>query len=262
MSGATQKTEYNEAFAAFYDDYCTAWTVALAPDLVECLGDAPDRSVLELCCGTGLSASVFGAAGWRVVGVDGSPGMLALAHQRLGALIEAGRSSLVLADARDFALAERVGACVCLDGALNHLESIEDLKRCFGRVAIALRPGGRFVFDVFEPAHFRHWNRVTLIDEPGAIVAKRGAWDETAGAGMLRISGALGEGPECMRVEQTLRSRCFPAARVTSALEAAGFSEAPLELDARHVGCRSGACDATAGPCRTFYSVVKRERIF
>ena len=42
------------------------------------------RSVLDLCCGTGLLAGELIERGYRVVGVDASEAMLALARERLG----------------------------------------------------------------------------------------------------------------------------------------------------------------------------------
>ena len=42
------------------------------------------HAVLDLCCGTGLLAGELIARGYRVVGVDASEAMLALARERLG----------------------------------------------------------------------------------------------------------------------------------------------------------------------------------
>ena len=42
------------------------------------------RSVLDLCCGTGLLAGELIARGYRVAGVDAADAMLALARKRLG----------------------------------------------------------------------------------------------------------------------------------------------------------------------------------
>ena len=52
------------------------------------------RSVLDLCCGTGLLAGELTARGYRVVGVDASDEMLALARERLGPDVELSRMTL------------------------------------------------------------------------------------------------------------------------------------------------------------------------
>ena len=52
------------------------------------------RTVLDLCCGTGLLAGELIARGYRVVGVDASDAMLALARERLGPEVVLSRTTL------------------------------------------------------------------------------------------------------------------------------------------------------------------------
>jgi hypothetical protein len=77
---------------------------------------------------------------------------------------------------------------------LNHLKSTSDLAHCFASVRAALVDGGQFLFDLLEPSHFRGWNYISVLEEPDAIVIRRGFWDDNAGQGTLRITGALEEG--------------------------------------------------------------------
>ena len=58
--------------------------------------DDPDgvRSVLDVCCGTGLMAERLRALGYRVVGVDGSATMVARARERLGPDVALAAASL------------------------------------------------------------------------------------------------------------------------------------------------------------------------
>ena len=58
------------------------------------------RSVLDLCCGTGLLAGELIARGYRVVGVDASDAMLALARERLGREVALSRMTLPDLDGR------------------------------------------------------------------------------------------------------------------------------------------------------------------
>lgn len=252
-------TLYTPGFAAFYDRYFTGWVKDYSPRLVEYLEETrgAERTVLDLCCGTGITAAAFAEAGWRVVGVDRSPGMLGIARERLAGRLTGGQVELVEDDATRFALPAPVSTCVCLDGALNHLESTDQLRQCFERVHAALADGGQFVFDLFEVSHFMHWNSVSMTDQPDAIVVKRGVWDETVDCGLLRVSGAFGEGATRLRMDQTLRSVAFTAEEVAAALEAAGFTPAGHGIEDIHQFCRSGVCARAGKRCRTMYRGVK-----
>jgi SAM-dependent methyltransferase len=253
-------TYYTSAFAAFYERYLTGWIQHFAPRLVGYMNhtQTAERSILDLCCGTGESASIFCKAHWRVTGLDLSSGMLGVAREKLRAMEEAGQVSLFQANATDFVLPSKVGACIALDGALNHLDSYDDLVRCFSSVNAALLDGGQFVFDLFEPAHFRHWHRITLFDEADAVVAKRGVWDENSGRGMLRYSGVFGTDNACSRLEQTLQSVAFTSDEVNEALAATGFTRVECDLESNSTGMRPDALNPESSP-RTIYRAIKMQ---
>ena len=67
-----------------------------APFLHELWRTDPDgvRTVLDVCCGTGLIAGELIARGYRVVGVDAADAMLAQARERLGPDVELSRVTL------------------------------------------------------------------------------------------------------------------------------------------------------------------------
>ncbi len=104
------------------------------------------RAVLDLCCGTGLLAAELIARGYRVVGVDASDAMLALARDRLGAEVVLSRTTLpeLTVDAGFDA------AVSTLDG-LNYL-TLDDLRLTMDAVAGCLRSGGWLVFDLHTDA--------------------------------------------------------------------------------------------------------------
>ncbi|MFI0151251.1 class I SAM-dependent DNA methyltransferase [Streptomyces lydicus] len=252
-------TYYTREFSVFFESFYTGWVRHYSPRLATFLREsAPDtRSVLDLCCGTGVTAEVLCDEGWRVTGVDRSPGMLDVARRKLAGLMDTGHLRLSEQDARDFSLPEPVDAAVCLDGALNHLDAPGDLERCFHRVGAALADGGQFLFDVFETSHFRHWNNLTLLDEDAAVIAKRGVWDADSGTGMLRVSGVVEDDGRPYRVNQTLRSRYYGPDEITTALKSAGLTPADHDIEASYVKCESGSCSRTPAPCRTIYRAVK-----
>jgi SAM-dependent methyltransferase len=249
-------TFYGHGFAEFYDRYGTGWTRNFAPVLAGWLGDrhAPgDRVVLDLACGTGVSAQILLRAGWDVIGLDVSPGMLANAAHRLAEQVDEGRAVLRQADMTTFDLGRQVPACVALEGALNHLLSEEALAQCFARVAAALPARGTFVFDLYEPHHFRGWHHIGVIDEPDAVIVKRGVWDDERAVGMLRISGLFDDGTGPIRVDQTVTSLAYRAGTVNELLSAAGFDVEAFTAPVPVCACgRSGT-----GSCRTVYAATR-----
>jgi SAM-dependent methyltransferase len=100
------------------------------------LADLKPGVVLDAACGTGRHSEWLAARGHRVIGVDGSPEMLARARRKVpGADFRAGPlERLPLPDAS-------VDAVVCAL-ALTH---VRDLRPVFAEFARVLRPGGDLV---------------------------------------------------------------------------------------------------------------------
>ena len=104
------------------------------------------RSVLDLCCGTGLLAGELIARGYAVVGVDASEAMLALARKRLGP--EAGLRRMTLPD---LTVEGVFDAAVCTFDGFNYLTP-DELGLTMAAVAHRLRPAGWLVFDLHTDA--------------------------------------------------------------------------------------------------------------
>ena len=104
-------------------------------------------TLLDLACGTG-SLTVPLADAYRVSGLDISPGMLAVARQKLP-----GRARLYLADMTSFRLNARFDVIVCAYQGLNHLLNLAAWKGSFDCVREHLNPGGLFVFDITTVSH-------------------------------------------------------------------------------------------------------------
>jgi SAM-dependent methyltransferase len=116
-----------------------------------------DRSrrsaILELGCGSGRTLVPLARDGWRVVGVDTAPAMLARCRQRLaraGAAVAA-RAELHEGDFRTLALGRRFPLVICPFNAFMHLYTRPDIERFLAVVHKHLAPGGLFAFDVLNP---------------------------------------------------------------------------------------------------------------
>ncbi|MGH2921915.1 MAG: class I SAM-dependent methyltransferase [Gaiellaceae bacterium] len=142
-------SEY-DAFAEIYDEWADHMTedVQFYVDLAR----EADGRVVELAVGNGRVAIPLALeTGKRVIGIDSSPAMLAVADARAG---EAGvELELREQDMRDFALEEPAALVYCPFRALLHLSNWADRRRVFERVTAALRPGGRFAWNAFVFDH-------------------------------------------------------------------------------------------------------------
>ncbi len=106
-------------------------------------------TLLEVACGTGgIIASLAGR--YQVAGLDISPGMLAVAREKLPPGIP-----LHLADMSSFELNAKFDAVVCVYHGINHLLSFADWKGFFGCAYRHLNEGGVLAFDIMTVADLR-----------------------------------------------------------------------------------------------------------
>ncbi len=106
--------------------------------------------VLELACGTGRLAIPIAQSGVEIVGLDQSPSMLA--HLRTKAKEAGVEIPLVEADCRAFDLGRKFALIFIGFNSMQHLHDLASLAALFANVRRHLAPGGKFVFDVFNPS--------------------------------------------------------------------------------------------------------------
>jgi SAM-dependent methyltransferase len=114
-------------------------------------GAGPD--VLELGCGTRRLMVRLAEAGFRVTGLDRSPGMLAQAAAKLSRLDPAVKTAtrLVQGDISTFALGMTFDTILLPARVFGFLLTIDDQRACLARVLDHLRPGGLIAIDMFDP---------------------------------------------------------------------------------------------------------------
>lgn len=121
-----------------------------AVDFYRAAAERQGGSVLELGCGTGHKLIPIAADGHPAVGLDLSEEMLERARRRAaehGVAVE-----WLQGDMRDFELGRTFDSVFIAANSLLHLHAAEDLVSCFRSVRRHLAPGGRLVFDVFNPS--------------------------------------------------------------------------------------------------------------
>ena len=115
--------------------------------LVDALELDPGERVLDVGCGPGRHALALARRGIDVVGVDLSDDFITLARDAAAA--EGLPAHFEVGDVRELAYAE-FDAAVCLCQGGFGLLGGRDEPRAFGRIAAALRPGGRLALTAFS----------------------------------------------------------------------------------------------------------------
>ena len=178
-----------DRIAGFYDPWSRSVTEDVGFYVDQAL--ASGGPVVELAVGTGRIAVPVAQAGISVIGVDSSPGMLAVARDAGAAAGVADRLDLRVGDLREPPVQERVPLVICPFRSLLHMETENEKLRALVAARSLLEPEGRYVFDVFAPSrddidetHDRWLER-----EPG--IFERAVWDE--GSRTLSLSVRSGD---------------------------------------------------------------------
>jgi ubiquinone/menaquinone biosynthesis C-methylase UbiE len=130
-------------------------------------GLAPGTAVVDVGCGTGTLAITLAAGGAEVIGVDGDPEVLALAHAKPAAETVQWRKGLATALPLPGASADRV----VMSLLLHHLDPAGK-RTALAEAVRVLRPGGRL--------HVADWGR------PGDPLMR------AAARALTRVDGAEG----------------------------------------------------------------------
>ena len=130
-----------------------AWETRItreAPFLLSLLARAPERSVIDLGCGTGEHVAFFAGADVRAVGLDRSEAMIVAAKDHE----EAGKGRFVLGDAMEARVAlgdePSFGLGLCLGNMLPHVAADADLARFLASLHDVLLPGGLLLMQILN----------------------------------------------------------------------------------------------------------------
>ena len=137
-----------------YDDFAAEYAAANEsglfnayydrPEILRLAGDVAGLRVLDAGCGSGPLSQALGERGAVVSGFDGSPAMLDLARQRLGA-----DADLQVADlAAPLPYADDSFDVVVAALVLHY---VKDWSSTLGELRRVLKPGGRLIVSIIHP---------------------------------------------------------------------------------------------------------------
>jgi len=182
--------------------------------------------VLDLGCGSGLLSEAIAASGARVLGIDASPAMLAIARRRCAA--HGRRARFRAARFLDLRLPPVHRLAVACHDVLNHVPRAQLLTATFAALRGTLGPGGMLVFDsVTEATYETLWTDNThRLQGPHGDLWMECDWDAAARRATVHMVGYLRRADgRFSRHETTLHEYAWSDDDFTAALRRAGFAE-------------------------------------
>lgn len=218
-------TGYGPVLSAVHDAGFGFLAEAAADELLSLLDGSGHRSglVVDLGCGSGILAERLTAAGYGVLGVDLSPGMLEIARRRApSARFVAG--SFVDVEIPDCVAVAAIGEV--LGYAIDPRAGVAALGPLFTRIATALTPGGVFLFDVAGPGRAGPAPAHRWSEGDGWVCCAAATEDD--GVLERRIVAFTRTATGWERTDETHRLHLLAPGDVMAALGAAGLAARPL----------------------------------
>jgi SAM-dependent methyltransferase len=220
---------YGEDLARVHDEGFGHVARAAAGTLIDELRAAglEDGLVVDLACGTGVTAELLTAAGYDVLGVDISADQLAIARRRAPAARFEQRSL------HDAELPPCVAVVVAGEGlcyAADERAGRDAARRVYERAHAALEPAGLLLFDVVEPGREQPEPRRNWTEGDGWIVCVE-AWEADRLLQRRIVTFVRAADGSWRRSDEHHTQHEFERDEVLADLAAAGFDARVLDGD-------------------------------
>ena len=216
-------------FAAVYDRLMqdipyAGWVQYL--DLIFQKHGIRPQVVLDIGCGTGNVTIPLAQMGYRLIGLDMSQEMLALAEEK--ARNQGLKISWLQQDMRSMNLGDlRFDLVISMTDSLNYIQTTADLAKVFALVRDSLKTGGWFIFDLNSAYKIREVfgnNVFSLIEDDIAYIWENSYDPDTRTCTMDLTFFVQEKDGRYRRFSEVHRETGFDTTEVLRLLDLAGFS--------------------------------------
>lgn len=180
--------------------------------------------LLDLACGTGSLCEELAKRGFDVIGTDSSQEMLGCALDKKfdsGLPIQYLNQSMTELD-----MFGTIDVTVCTLDSINHLSSLDEIRKVFERVSLFAYPDGMFIFDVNTPYKHKEvlGSNTFVFDTEGLYCVWQNEYNETDGSvNILLDFFEEQENGSYERFSESFGEIAFESGVIEDALKQAGF---------------------------------------
>lgn len=182
-----------------------------------------DGLLLDLACGTGSLSLEFAERGFEVIATDASQDMLMEAQSK--AFSEGHNIMFLCQKMEETDLYGTVGAVVCSLDSINHLSSLDDLKKTFNTLKNFIDDGGIMIFDVNTLYKHRKilGNNTFVYDEKDVYCVWQNRLFEDEKTVGINLDFFVKDGKNYQRFNENFKEIAFSDDEITSVAESGGF---------------------------------------
>ncbi|QKS70836.1 class I SAM-dependent methyltransferase [Paenalkalicoccus suaedae] len=211
-----------------------------------------NSSVLDVACGTGTFTRSLARQGYKVSGTDLSMEMLTIAEEK--SRVESLSIPYYRQNMTELAGFNDLDAVTLFCDGLNYLTSEKEVEKTFKHIALSLKKGGIFLFDVHSPYKMEHVFDHQLYGENGEEISY--LWFCEPGEEPLSVHHSLTffikqANGTYMRKDEDQYQRTFIASSYERWLKDAGFID--IEITSEF-----GRASVHQNDDRIFFKAVKK----
>jgi len=212
---------YGEDLAYIHDAGFVRFANGCAPGLLAILrsADVQEGLIVDLGCGSGVWCDHLTEAGYRVLGIDQSPAMVAISRRRVPTA-EFRVGSLWDVKLPKCRAVTALGEVICYRPKINARSF--SVSRLFRQMFESLEPGGLFIFDVAEVGLDRHSNPGVYEGDDWICISNR-TYDEKRRRLTREITSFRRHGNWYRRSIERHVIQLYERQEIAGALRTAGF---------------------------------------